>query len=137
MATAPAETADPADVVRRYAAAISAQRYADAWALWEGQGRASGMTEAAFAASFRKYAAFNAAVGTPYDADAGAGQRYVTVPVVVTGTLVSGAPFRMQGPIVLHRVADGIDSDDPEAHAWRIRSSDMKPRPSVPKPSGQ
>lgn len=119
----------PGDVVRRYLQAISARRYADAWQLWESGGAASGMSEAAFAASFARYASFEANVGAPSDEDAGAGQRYVTVPVTVTGTLRTGGPFRLEGPVILHRIADGIESDDPDAHRWRIRSSEMKPRP--------
>ncbi len=123
------DDAAPDAVVRRYAAAIGAGRYAEAWALWEGRGKASGMTQAAFAASFAKYASFDAMVGAPSDEDAGAGQRYVTVPVTVTGTLRSGAPFRLMGPVILHTVAAGIESDDPDAHAWRLRNSELKPRP--------
>ncbi|WP_230632728.1 hypothetical protein [Sphingomonas sp. Leaf37] len=119
----------PAGVVRRYTNALAARRYDEAWALWDDGGAASGMTREAFAASFERYATYRATVGTPFDADAGAGQRYITVPVVVTGSLKSGGPFRLEGPVVLHKAADGIESDDPHAHDWRIRSSEMKPRP--------
>lgn len=124
------DDAAPEAVVRRYTDALAARRYDEAWALWDEDGGASGMTQAAFAASFAKYASYRATVGTPFDADAGAGQRYITVPVTVTGTLTSGGPFRLEGPVVLHKAADGIESDDPHAQAWRIRSSEMKPRPS-------
>ncbi len=116
-------------VVRRYFAAIADRRYDEAWALWDGGGAASGMSRDAFAASFARFATYRATVGTPTDPDAGAGQRYVTVPVVVTGTLQSGEPFRLEGPVVLHTIAAGIESDAPDAHAWRIRNSELKPRP--------
>jgi hypothetical protein len=89
------------------------------------------MTPQAFANSFERYASFKATIGTPFDADAGAGQRFVTVPVSITGMLRSGEPFRLEGPVILHKVADGIESDDPEAHRWRLRSSEMKPRPAA------
>jgi hypothetical protein len=125
------DDAAPEAVVRRYTDALAARRYDEAWALWDEDGRASGMTQAAFAASFAKYTSYRATVGTPFDADAGAGQRYITVPVTVTGRLTSGGPFRLEGPVVLHKAADGIESDDPHAQAWRIRSSEMKPRPST------
>ncbi len=124
------DDAAPEAVVRRYTDALAARRYDEAWALWDEDGQASGMTQAAFAASFAKYASYRATIGTPFDADAGAGQRYITVPVTVTGTLTAGGPFRLEGPVVLHKAADGIESDDPHAQAWRIRSSEMKPRPS-------
>ena len=39
-------------VVRDYATALSQRRYRDAWGLWRGGGKASGMTADAFAASF-------------------------------------------------------------------------------------
>jgi hypothetical protein len=126
----PAET--PQQIMRRYVDAIAGRRYAEAWLLWEGQGRASGMTQQAFADSFERYASFRATIGTPFDVDAGAGQRFVTVPVTVTGTLLSGQPFRLEGAVILHKVADGIESDDADAHRWRLRSSEMKPRPSAP-----
>jgi hypothetical protein len=122
----------PQQIVRRYTDAITARRYAEAWLLWEGQGSASGMTQQAFASSFARYASFKATIGTPFDADAGAGQRFVTVPVTVTGMLRSGEPFRLEGPVILHKIADGIDSDDPDAHRWRLRSSEMKPRLGLP-----
>jgi hypothetical protein len=122
----------PQQIVRRYTDAIAGRRYADAWLLWEGQGSASGMTQQAFADSFERYASFKATIGTPFDADAGAGQRFVTVPVTVTGMLRSGKPFRLEGPVILHKVADGIESNDPDAYRWRLRSSEMKPRPVAP-----
>jgi hypothetical protein len=122
----------PQQIVRRYTDAIAARRFADAWLLWEGQGSASGMTQQVFASSFERYLRFKATIGTPFDADAGAGQRFVTVPVTVTGMLRSGEPFRLEGPVILHKVADGIESDDPDAHRWRLRSSEMKPRLGAP-----
>lgn len=124
------DDAAPEVVAQRYADALAAGRYDEAFALWDEDGAASGMTRQAFAASFARYASYRATVGTPYDADAGAGQRYVTVPLMVTGTLKTGGPFRLEGPLVLHKAADGIESDDPHAHAWRIRSSELKPRPA-------
>jgi hypothetical protein len=122
----------PQQIVWRYTDAIAARRYAEAWLLWEGQGSASGMAQQAFASSFDQYASFKATIGTPFDADAGAGQRFVTVPVTVTGMLRSGEPLRLEGPVILHKVADGIESDDPDAHRWRLRSSEMKPRKAAP-----
>lgn len=127
VGTRRAET--PEQVVRRYTDAIARRRYDEAWRLWEGQGRASGLTGAEFADGFARYASFEATIGRPYDADGGAGQRFVTVPVTVTGMLRTGEPFRLEGPVILHKAADGIESDDPDAHYWRLRSSEMKPRP--------
>lgn len=116
-------------VVRRYAAAIAAGRYRDARALWAGGGARSGLSAEAFADAFSKYATFDAEVGPASDVEAGAGQRYVTVPVRVTGTLKTGGPFVLEGPVILHRVAEGIETANPSLHEWRIDRSELKPRP--------
>ena len=118
-----------ADVVRAYVAALSQGRYRAAWKLWGGAGEASRMSAAAFAASFDKYASITGEVGAPYDGDAGAGNLFLTVPLILRGTLKSGGPFVLRGPIVLHRVNDGIRTPDPVDHLWRIKSSGLKPRP--------
>lgn len=116
-----------ADVVQRYYALIGEKKYAEAWALWEGVGKASGMTAQAFAASFDKYAAYNAQVGSPGAIDAGAGQRFVTVPVQINGKLKTGALVSMTGSVTLHRT--GVDGATEEQKSWRIRTADIKPRP--------
>ncbi|MES2337376.1 MAG: hypothetical protein V4537_04685 [Pseudomonadota bacterium] len=130
-----ADTAEAAaDVVRRYHTLIAARDYAAAYALWEPS--AVGMTAPAFAASFAKYASYAADVGRPGRIDAGAGQRYVTVPVRVTGRLASGGGFALVGTMTLHRTGD-IDGATAEQRSWRIRSSDLKPRPGETPVAGQ
>lgn len=119
-----------ANVVQTYFALIESGKYAQAWRLWGDGGRASGMSEAAFAASFAKYAAYHAEVGAPGDVEAGAGQRYVTVPVRVYGTLGDGRrPFELRGPVTLHRTE--VDGATAEQRSWRISDSALKPRPSA------
>ena len=118
-------------VVRRYHALIAAHQYQKAWALWGHEGTDSGMTVEAFAASFDKYTEYFAEVGTAGRIDAGMMQRWVTVPVKVTGTLKSGGAFAFDGPFILHRIA----MDDPEVtvkqREWRIRQSGLKPTPVI------
>ncbi|WP_267397381.1 MULTISPECIES: hypothetical protein [unclassified Sphingomonas] len=111
--------------MRRYGAAIAAGDYRAAWAMWQGHGRASGMSPTAFAASVAGYARYQLSVGIPFDADAGAGQRYITVPVRVAARLKTGRRLALAGPIVLHRVADGIDTPDPADHRWAIQLADL------------
>ncbi len=126
-----------ANVVQTYYALIGEKKYRDAWALWGEGGGASGMSAQAFAASFDKYSEYHANIGAPGAIDAGAGQRYVTVPVQVYGRLKQGAqPFNMLGSITLHRTAD-VDGATVEQRRWRIRSADIKPRPgsAAPAPS--
>ncbi|HEX8301724.1 MliC family protein [Sphingomonas sp.] len=117
-----------ADVVQTYYALIGEKKYAEAWALWENVGKASGMSAQAFAAGFGKYAAYNAQVGAPEAIDTGAGQRYVTVPVQINGKLKTGALVSMAGSVTLHRTP--VDGANQEQKSWRIRTADIKPRPT-------
>ncbi len=116
-------------VLESYFAALSAGRHSDAYALWGDSGRASGMDADAFAASFAKFASYDAVIGTPGRIDAGAGQRYVTIPVRVTGRLRDGGRFALEGPVVLHRTGD-IDGATVEQRSWRLSDSELKPRPA-------
>lgn len=118
-----------AQVVRDYFAAIDGRRYGDAWRMWSDGGKASGMSEAAFAQSLAKYAEYKATIGAPGRIDAGAGQRYIQVPVRVTGKLRDGTPVSLAGPVTLHRTGD-IDGATAEQRAWRISNSSLNPRPT-------
>lgn len=102
-----------ANVVQTYYALLGEGKYHQAWALWDDGGKASGMGVDAFTASFAKYSEYHANIGAPGDVDAGAGQRYVTVPVQVYARLKAGAkPVYMLGSVTLHRVGD-IDGASP------------------------
>ncbi|OWK28831.1 membrane-bound lysozyme-inhibitor of c-type lysozyme [Sphingomonas dokdonensis] len=116
-----------AQVLRTYHRLIAQRRFDDAWALWDRSGQASGMSRNSFAASFAKYRTYTASVGQPGRIEAGAGQRYVTIPVTVTGTLRGGDPFGLTGSMVLHR-AGPIDGATAEQRSWRIYQSDLQPK---------
>jgi membrane-bound inhibitor of C-type lysozyme len=121
-----------ANVVQSYFALIEAGKYAQARTLWRDGGEASGMSADTFAASFAKYSEYHANIGAPGRIDAGAGQRYVTVPVQVYGRMKDGGrPFNLRGDITLHRTAD-IDGATAEQKTWRITGSDLKPSPAQP-----
>ncbi|MDB5703141.1 MAG: hypothetical protein JWN66_257 [Sphingomonas bacterium] len=123
-----------ANVVQTYYALLGEGKYRQAWTLWDDGGKASGMSPQAFAASFARYFQYHANVGAPGDVDAGAGQRYVTVPVQVYGRLKQGAtPVNMLGSVTLHRVGD-IDGATAAQKSWHIRSIDIKPRPGANPP---
>lgn len=116
-----------ANVVQHYYALLESGRYRQAWRLWDDDGRASGMSAKAFAASFAPYSEHHAEIGPPGRIDAGAGQRHVTVPVKVYGTLKdSGRAFSRQGSVTLHRVAD-IEGATAAERSWRISASDVGP----------
>lgn len=123
-----------ANVVQTYYALIEARKYRQAWALWSEGGKASGMTADGFGATFGKFAEYHANIGAPGQIDAGAGQRYVTVPVQTYGRMKDGRPFNMLGSMTLHRVGD-VPGATPEQLQWRIRSAELVARPSAPEPS--
>lgn len=134
-ALAPDSAEAAADVVRRYYALIETRRYAQAWALWSDGGRASGKSPAAFAAGFAAYRDYHAKIGVPGLIDAGAGQRYVTVPVEASGRLArGGGAFDFRGEVTLHRTGD-IDGATAEQRSWRINNVDLKSAPAAPPPT--
>ncbi len=124
-----------ANVVQTYYALLEAGKYGEAYKLWEPG--AAGMSAGAFAASFAKYREYHAQIGAPGDVDAGAGQRYVTVPVQVYGRLKEGnRAFNMRGDVILHRTAD-VDGATAEQKKWHIRETTIKPRPGGAAPAPQ
>ena len=121
-----------ANVVQTYYALIGEAKYARARSLWADGGKASGANPDAFAARFARYSEYHANIGAPGDVEAGAGQRYVTVPVQISARLkTSGAPEYQIGSVTLHRTAD-IDGATAEQKSWHIRSIDLKPAPTRP-----
>jgi membrane-bound inhibitor of C-type lysozyme len=119
-----------ANVVQTYYALLESGKYRQAWALWANGGADSKVSAAAFAAGFTKYREYHANIGAPGTVDAGAGQRYVTVPVQVYARLANGKPEYQRGSVVLHRTGD-IDGATAEQKAWRIQSIDLKPTPGA------
>lgn len=118
-----------AEVLETYYALIADHKYSQAWALWGHQGEDSGMTADAFAASFAKYATYQAEIGTPGRVDAGMSQRWVEIPVTITGKLKDGSSFSMQGPVILHHIAREMDGVPDEDKEWRLKdSSGVKPQ---------
>lgn len=132
---APDNAQAAAELVQTYFALIADGNYRAAWLMWDRDGAASGMSAPAFAAEFDRYRDYHAEVGAPGRIDAGAGQRYVTVPVRVFGTLKSGAAFAMNGEVVLHRTSD-IEGASETQRRWRIHDMDLRTRPdATPSPA--
>lgn len=128
--TPQAETSPAAAVavLQSYCDAIAHKNYGRAFRMWVGDGEATQMSEAAFARSFAKYDAYDCSFGKPGDPEGAAGSSYITVPVVVTGTLAKGGGFALRGPMTLRRVNDVPGSTVEQRH-WHIYSSGLKPRP--------
>lgn len=116
--------ADAVAVIRDYYAAVNARDYASAYRLWSGSGTASGQTNLQFAAGFERTQGVSVEVGAPGRQDAGAGQRYLQVPVSLRATQADGSVRRFAGSYVLHRSV--VDGATPDQRAWRIRSADLR-----------
>lgn len=116
-----------AQVVQRYYALIGAGEYRQARALWRDGGAGSRQSAADFADSFAVYSEYHANVGSPGRIDAGAGQRYVTVPVQVYARLKSDrTPVYQIGSITLQRTGD-VAGATPAQTTWHIQQIAVKP----------
>lgn len=115
---------DAVELVRSYYSAINGRDYDSAYRLWSDDGAASHQSAQQFANGFADTTGVSVQVGTPGDEDAGAGQRYIEVPVTVTATHADGSQHRYAGSYVLHRtVVDGASADE---RAWRINSAKLR-----------
>jgi hypothetical protein len=115
---------DAAAVVDGYYAAIAAGQYPRAYALWSGEGQASGQTPQQFAAGFADTASVSVDVGAPGRVDAAAGSRYVEIPVTVTAIRKDGSVHRYAGAYTLRRAV--VDGATATQRAWRIASADLR-----------
>lgn len=115
-----------ANIVQTYYALLGEGHYRQAFALRRPK---EGSAEA-FAADFARYSEYHANIGAPGPIDAGAGQRYVTVPVQIYARLKQGLkPLYQIGHVTLHRTAD-IDGASDEQRQWRIQSIDLTDVPA-------
>jgi hypothetical protein len=115
---------DATRLLRDYYAAIVARDYGAAWRLWSDDGAASHQTLQQFANGFADTTGIGVEIGTPGDEDAGAGQRYIEVPVTVTATHADGSMHRYAGSYVLHRTV--VDGASAAQRAWRIDSAKLR-----------
>ena len=115
-----------ADVVQTYFALVGEKKYAEAWTLWGDGGKASGMSQADFVASFDKYSQYHGGVGAPGQIEGAAGSSHVEVPAIAFGRLKTGAQFNLKGPITLKRVND-VPGASAEQRKWRIQTSGLRP----------
>jgi hypothetical protein len=123
-----------ARLVHTYYDRIAKGDYAAARAMWDDGGAASGLTAAQFAERFGRYTDMKVEVGLAGRIDGGAGQRYVEVPVRVSGLVKDGGePIDRQGVVTLHRTGD-IEGATPTQQRWRIAAAEILPTPteSVP-----
>lgn len=115
------------NVVQTYFALLGERRFTDARVLWEPDAAGAGRDSAAFTAMFDRYSEYHANVGAPGRIEAGAGQRYVTVPVQVYARLKADrTPFYAIGSVTLHRAGE-IDGASRDQRSWRLARISLKP----------
>lgn len=115
---------DAVELVRSYYSAINGHDYESAYRLWSEDGAASKQSAQQFANGFADTTGSSVEIGAPGDEDAGAGQRYIEIPVTVNATHADGSRHRYAGSYVLHRTV--VDGASAEERAWRISSAKLR-----------
>lgn len=124
-----------ARLVRLYYDRIAKRDYERARAMWDDGGAASGLSAEQFAERFGRVSDMKVEVGVAGRIDAGAGQRYVEVPVRVMGERTEDdEPFERRGIVTLHRTGD-IEGATPAQQQWRIASAEILPEPVEGRPA--
>ncbi|TLX21963.1 hypothetical protein [Thermomonas fusca] len=103
-------------VLRDYYAAINARDFARAHALW----RQNPQTAAQFADGFAGTTGVSVEIGAPGPIDAGAGQRFIEIPVKLAAGQSDGRIDHYTGRYVLHRSV--VEGGDP---GWRIERATL------------
>ena len=116
--------ADAVAVLDAYFSAIGTGDYTAAYQLWRNGGEASGQTYAEFVEGFAETASISWEIGEPGRIDAGAGQRYIEIPVRVVARTTAGEEQAFEGTYVLHHTAN-IDGATAEQLTWHINSADV------------
>ena len=113
---------DAVAVLDAYFSAIGTSDYETAYQLWRHDGEASGQTYDEFVEGFAEAASISWEIGEPGRIDAGAGQRYIEIPVRIVARTTGGAEQVFQGTYVLHHTAD-IEGATAEQRTWHIDSA--------------
>lgn len=116
---------DAVAVLDAYFSAIGTSDYETAYQLWRNGGEASGQTYDEFVEGFAETASISWEIGEPGRIDAGAGQRYIEIPVRVVARTTAGEEQAFEGSYVLHHTAN-IDGATPEQLTWHINSADIE-----------
>ncbi|WP_309663151.1 hypothetical protein [Sphingomonas sp.] len=109
----PKSTEAAGQIVQSYGALIEQKRFAEAAKLWGDAAMA-----AAFVDPYKAASELHVQVGKPGDSEGAAGSIYVRVPVVLYGSMASGA-FSLSGTATLRRVND-VDGSTEAQRRWHI-----------------
>ena len=111
---------DAVALLEGYFADLDAGRYDEAYAAW--RTGSNPQTLAEFEAGYAHTTSVTAEIGEPGPIDAGAGQRYIEIPVTIQATLDDGTGQHFEGSYVLHHTAN-IPGATQEQLTWHIRSA--------------
>lgn len=106
-------------VVQHYGALIEQKRFTEAEKLWGDAAVAKKMT-----AELKAYSEAHLQVGKPSGMEGAAGSSYITVPIVLYGTL-SGKTASRRGDVTLRRVNDVPGSTEAQRR-WHIERVEWK-----------
>lgn len=112
------------DVLRRYYALIDDGELGSAYALWSGEGSASGQSYDEFTRGYEDTDRVRAVIGEPGRIEGAAGSRYIEIPVRLEASTRDGAVQRFEGTYTLRRSV--VDGATPLQRRWRISSADMR-----------
>ena len=115
-------------VLQLFGGLLEQRRFAQAYRLWSDDGRASGLSQAEFIASYDKYAEIHSEVGIPGNMEGAAGSSYVDIPFRLYGNTEGSEPFNLVGTVTLRRVND-VPGSSEEQRRWHIYKSDLEARP--------
>jgi len=115
----------PADVIRRYYAAINQRGFDQAYRLWSQGGRASGQTLREFRNGYAQTDTVAVEITGRIAMEGAAGSQYATVPVLVSARLQNGRQQRFAGTYTLRRSM--VDGATAQQRAWRIYQAALSP----------
>jgi hypothetical protein len=121
---APKPTPESAvELLRSHYRKINDKHFEDAFKDWEGEGKASGKSLAAFINGYVQTPRVEVTPGTPSPIEGAAGSRFITVPVHVTAYKVGGYKTEYSGQYVLrYSVVEGAKP----RYQWRIYSQKLE-----------
>jgi hypothetical protein len=121
-----ADQSSPENLVKSYYNAISLNDYQRAYAYWENPGKGNPNTPGPFDQFAKGYSdtAMVSYILGQITSDAGAGQLYANIPIVLTSIHTDGSKTVFAGCYIAHRVNDGISSN-PADSLWRFRSGTL------------
>ena len=122
---------DPVAALKSYYNAINLKDYERAYSYFRGAPNPDPSVAppySQFVAGYADTASVTLAVGKVQE-DAGAGNIYASIPVVLTAKHTDGSTHVYAGCYILHRVSDGI-SQDPNDELWSIQSAKLTEAPA-------